>query len=49
MQQRPEFYEFLKNLVNNYLKAVALEDPSERESLFKKGLEADVEKSKKKK
>ena len=47
MAERPEFYEFLKNLVNNYLKALSLEDPSERETLFKKAIEV-VDKKKKK-
>lgn len=47
MAQRPEFYEFLKNLVSNYLNALSLEDPSERESLFKK--EPELEDKKKKK
>lgn len=34
MAQRPEFYDFLKKLVANYLKALSYEDPNERESLF---------------
>ncbi len=39
--------EFLKNLVTNYLKALSLEDPSERESLFKKDIEVEDKKKKK--
>lgn len=34
MAQRPEFYDFLKTLVANYLRALSFENPSERESLF---------------
>ena len=35
MQEKPEFYDFLKKVVSNYLQSVEKEDPNDMDTLFK--------------